>query len=80
MALYLLSAEATFSAAHKLPGVEVCDQLHGHDWRVRLTVRVEESHLGDGAMAIDFRVIEEIASMSGDGGARSTMPVRRAAS
>ena len=64
MALYLLSAEATFSAAHKLPGVDVCDRLHGHDWRVRLTVRVDESHLGDDAMAIDFRVIEKITKES----------------
>ena len=61
MATYLLSAEATFSAAHTLPGVAVCDRLHGHDWRIRLTVRVDESHMGDDAMGIDFRVIEDIA-------------------
>jgi 6-pyruvoyltetrahydropterin/6-carboxytetrahydropterin synthase len=64
MAEYLLSAEATFSAAHTLPGVEVCDRLHGHDWRMRLTVRIDESHMGDDAMGIDFRVIEDIAKQA----------------
>ncbi len=64
MGVYLLSAEATFSAAHTLPGVEVCDRLHGHDWRMRLTVRVDESHMGDDAMGFDFRVIEDIATQA----------------
>ena len=64
MAEYLLSAEATFSAAHTLPGVDMCSRIHGHDWRLRLTVRMTEDQLGDGAMAIDFRVIEEIAANS----------------
>ena len=58
MGHYLLSAEAAFSAAHTLPGVEKCDRLHGHNWRVRLTVRVEEGGLGQEGMGVDFRVIE----------------------
>lgn len=57
---YLLSAEASFSAAHTLPGVDTCDRMHGHDWRVRVTVRVEENGLDAGGMALDFRVIEEV--------------------
>lgn len=61
MSHYLLSAEATFSAAHTLPGVEMCDRMHGHNWRVRLTVRVEENTLSDAGMGVDFRVIEDIA-------------------
>ncbi len=64
MGLYLLSAEATFSAAHTLPGVEVCDRMHGHDWRVRLTVCIDETQMGEDAMAIDFRVIEDITKGS----------------
>ena len=60
MAHYLLSAEATFSAAHTLPGVTLCDRLHGHDWRVRLTVRVEEDGLGAQGMGVDFRDIERV--------------------
>lgn len=61
MAHYLLSAETTFSAAHTLPGVDQCDRLHGHNWRVRVTVRVEESALDGGGMGVDFREIEGIA-------------------
>ncbi|NIM48919.1 MAG: 6-carboxytetrahydropterin synthase QueD [Gemmatimonadales bacterium] len=60
MPYYLLSAETTFSAAHVLPGVERCDRLHGHNWRVRLTVRVEEARLTEGGMGVDFRVIEDV--------------------
>lgn len=55
---YLLSAEASFSAAHTLPGVEKCERMHGHNWRVRLTVRVAAGDLDEGDMAVDFRVIE----------------------
>ena len=61
VAHYLLSAEADFSAAHRLPGVDRCDRLHGHNWRIRLTVRVSESAVGEDGMAVDFRDIEQIA-------------------
>ena len=61
MAHYLLSAETSFSAAHRLPGVETCDRIHGHDWRVRLTVRVDAAALGPGGMALDFRELERTA-------------------
>lgn len=60
MAHYLLSAEATFSAAHTLPGVDVCDRLHGHNWRVRVTVRVEADALDQTGISVDFRVLETI--------------------
>jgi 6-pyruvoyltetrahydropterin/6-carboxytetrahydropterin synthase len=55
---YLLSAEAAFSAAHTLPGVELCERMHGHNWRVRLTVRIQAEHLDGLGMGVDFRVIE----------------------
>jgi 6-pyruvoyltetrahydropterin/6-carboxytetrahydropterin synthase len=55
---FLLSAETSFSAAHHLPGVETCDRIHGHDWRVRLTVRVDAGGLGASGMAVDFREVE----------------------
>lgn len=61
MAHYLLSAETSFSAAHRLPGVDLCDRIHGHDWRVRLTVRVDAGALGSNGMALDFREIERAA-------------------
>jgi 6-pyruvoyltetrahydropterin/6-carboxytetrahydropterin synthase len=59
VAHYLLSAEATFAAAHTLPGVAKCERMHGHNWRVRLTVRVEAAALDEGGMAVDFRVVED---------------------
>jgi 6-pyruvoyltetrahydropterin/6-carboxytetrahydropterin synthase len=55
---YLLSAEAGFSAAHTLPGVDMCERFHGHNWRVRLTVRVPERGLDGNGMGVDFREIE----------------------
>ncbi|MBI4502107.1 MAG: 6-carboxytetrahydropterin synthase [Gemmatimonadetes bacterium] len=58
---YLLSAEAGFSAAHTLPGIDMCQRLHGHNWRVRLTVRVPESRLDGLGMGVDFREIERVA-------------------
>lgn len=58
---YLLSAEAGFSAAHRLPGVAQCDQLHGHNWRVRISVQVQESDLDESGMGVDFRAIEKVA-------------------
>jgi 6-pyruvoyltetrahydropterin/6-carboxytetrahydropterin synthase len=62
MGHYLLSAEADFSAAHRLLGVDKCDQLHGHNWRIRLTVRVAEAAIGPEGMGVDFRDIEQTAS------------------
>lgn len=59
-----MSAEAKFSAAHTLPNVTQCDQLHGHLWRVRVTVKFAEASLGDGAMALDLRDLESLAQAS----------------
>lgn len=59
MAHFLLSAEASFSAAHTLPGVPTCDRMHGHNWRVRVTVRVDVAALDRHGMGVDFRVIEQ---------------------
>jgi 6-pyruvoyltetrahydropterin/6-carboxytetrahydropterin synthase len=61
---YLLSAEATFSAAHTLAGVDLCERMHGHNWRVRVTVRVPESALDRAGMGLDFRVLAALAGES----------------
>jgi len=58
---FLLSAEASFSAAHTLPGAGACEQMHGHNWRVRISVRVEEGEINGQGMGLDFRTLEEIA-------------------
>ena len=61
---FLLSSETTFSAAHRLPGAGTCEQLHGHNWRVRITVRAAEEQLDRQGMGIDFRIVDEIARLS----------------
>ena len=58
---YLLSAETTFSAAHTLPGVDKCEKFHGHNWKVRLTIRVDKANLDGTGMGVDFRIIEQVA-------------------
>lgn len=58
---FLLSGEATFSAAHTLPGVDMCDRMHGHNWRFRITVRVDPDGLDAAGMGVDFRILEQAA-------------------
>lgn len=52
--------EFTFEAAHRLPNVppsHKCARLHGHSYRVRVTVRGElDPHLG---WVVDFDTIRE---------------------
>ena len=57
-ATFLLSAEAGFAAAHTLPGVDMCERMHGHNWRVRVTVRVAADRLDALGMGVDFRDLE----------------------
>ena len=60
MSHYLLSAEAGFSAAHTLAGVDQCSRMHGHNWRVRVTVRVGADRLDGQGMGVDFRDLERL--------------------
>ena len=64
MGHYLLSAEARFSAAHTLPGVDLCERMHGHNWRVQVTVRVQQDDLDAAGMGVDFRMLATVASES----------------
>ena len=52
--MYEISRDLCFSAAHQLRGYGgKCESLHGHNWRVRVSVRAKElDHLG---MVIDFK-------------------------
>ena len=61
MSHFLLSAEAMFSGAHTLPGVPQCERMHGHNWRVRVTVRVDAGELDATGIGVDFRAIEQAA-------------------
>jgi 6-pyruvoyltetrahydropterin/6-carboxytetrahydropterin synthase len=55
---FLLSAEATFAAAHTLPGVDMCSRMHGHNWRVRVTIGIAAERLDGLGMGVDFRDLE----------------------
>lgn len=64
MAHFILSAETGFSAAHTLPGVDMCDRLHGHNWRVRVSVEVPSEALDQNGMGVDFRALETVVRES----------------
>ncbi len=59
--MFEISKESWFSAAHNLRGYGgKCEELHGHNWRVRLTVRAEKlDHLG---MVVDFKILSSVLS------------------
>ncbi len=59
---YALTVRSGFAAAHRLKEYEGnCERLHGHNWRVEVTVESEE--LDERGIALDFREIK--ASISG---------------
>lgn len=58
-----ITREAEFSAAHRLPGHPgPCAALHGHNWRVRLTLC--RAGLDEAGMVLDFadvkRILQEV--------------------
>jgi 6-pyruvoyltetrahydropterin/6-carboxytetrahydropterin synthase len=54
-----LTIETDFSAAHNLREYEgECERLHGHNYRVNVSLRGSE--LGDVGMLMDFRIAKEI--------------------
>lgn len=58
MAKYTLKIITDFAAAHLLrdyPGV--CNQLHGHNWKVE--VEVTTTRLDSVGMGVDFKVLKE---------------------
>lgn len=62
--LFHLSAEAAFAAAHTLPGVDMCARMHGHNWRVRVTVGIAAGRLDANGMGVDFRDLERVTRES----------------
>jgi len=54
--MYRIVVTDHFDAAHYLPGIEVCCNLHGHTWKVEACVCSPKlnSHL----MVADFRLIK----------------------
>lgn len=65
MCRYRLSVSTTFSAAHNLINYKgKCERLHGHNWRVRVTVGSDV--LNDQGIVIDFaemkHLLDEVVS------------------
>lgn len=59
MKKYVLTVEDHFSAAHQLRGyMGKCENLHGHNWKVRLSV--EGSVLESSGMLVDFTLLKKI--------------------
>ena len=55
--MYELKITSQFAAAHQLRAlVGGCENLHGHNWKVEVTV--EGDCLGDDGLLMDFRVIK----------------------
>jgi 6-pyruvoyltetrahydropterin/6-carboxytetrahydropterin synthase len=55
--MYEITTEASFSAAHRLLNYSgPCENLHGHNWLVKATVRCTE--LDKSGIGIDFKVLK----------------------
>ncbi len=58
--MYELSIEVGFAAAHQLRGYKGnCENMHGHNWRVQISVTAEK--LNEIDIAIDFRDLKKKA-------------------
>jgi len=56
--MFEVSIETSFSAAHRLNNYRGnCEALHGHNWKVRVTV--ETAALNEIGLGIDFRDLKE---------------------
>jgi len=57
--VYDLMIESQFSSAHQLRGYKgKCENLHGHNWRVQVTVSSDK--LDDIGIVIDFHELKKI--------------------
>ena len=56
--MYRLKVTAAFEAAHRLPEYPgKCHRLHGHNWRVEVTIAGSE--LDDQGMLADFKIVKK---------------------
>ena len=59
--MFDLTIESQFSAAHQLREYKgKCENLHGHNWRVQVTVSSDK--LNDIGMVIDFHELKAMAN------------------
>jgi len=56
--MYNLKVEGVFSSAHNLRGYKgKCEDLHGHNWRVEITVKSDQ--LDKIGMLLDFKYLKK---------------------
>jgi 6-pyruvoyltetrahydropterin/6-carboxytetrahydropterin synthase len=56
--MYYLTVCSTFAAAHNLMNYQGdCENLHGHNWKVEVTVAAKE--LNAAGLGIDFKVLKK---------------------
>jgi 6-pyruvoyltetrahydropterin/6-carboxytetrahydropterin synthase len=56
--MYRLMIKTSFAAAHNLINYQGdCENLHGHNWRVEVTVATKE--LDQAGLGIDFKVLKK---------------------
>ena len=59
--MYELTVESQFAAAHQLRGyMGKCEAMHGHNWRVQVTVSSET--LNEIGLAIDFQDLKKMTN------------------
>ena len=59
--MYILTVDTDFSSAHQLRGYKgKCENLHGHNWIVTLSVSGKE--LNDAGLLIDFHDLKAIVN------------------
>ena len=59
--MYELTIETGFASAHQLRGYKgKCEKVHGHNWKVQVSVTAER--LNDIDLAIDFHDLKRIAN------------------
>ncbi len=59
--MFEISSEMSFSAAHHLNDYQgPCENVHGHNWLVRATIRSNE--LNTIGIAIDFKILRSLLS------------------
>ena len=55
--MYHLSIQTNFAAAHNLLNYQGdCENLHGHNWKVEVTVNTKE--LDNAGLGIDFKILK----------------------
>lgn len=56
--MYHLMIKTSFAAAHNLINYQGdCENLHGHNWRVEVTVAAQK--LDDAGLGIDFKILKK---------------------